>query len=82
MTIGGYVQSHNLNNLCSEYFLTNWSLFGGDCLSKKQTKKKSNITVPKPEMTSDKKYRCPIDQEVYDDKKDYESHCHEEHDVL
>jgi len=51
-------------------------------LSKKQTKKKSNITVPKPEMTNDKKYRCPIDQEVYDDKKDYESHCHEEHDVL
>jgi uncharacterized C2H2 Zn-finger protein len=51
-------------------------------LSKGRSKKKSNIIVPKPEMTGDKKYRCPIDQEVYDNKKDYESHCHEEHDVL
>ena len=56
-------------------------LFGGDCLSKDR-KKKSNISVPKPEMTNDKKYRCPIDQEIYDNKKDYEAHCHEEHDVL
>ena len=40
------------------------------------------ITVPEPEMTKDKKYKCPIDQEVYDNKKDYEMHCKEEHDVL
>jgi hypothetical protein len=40
------------------------------------------VTVPKPEMTADKKFKCPIDQEVYDNKKDYETHCKEEHDVL
>ena len=40
------------------------------------------VTVPEPEMTKDKKYKCPIDQEVYDNKKDYEMHCKEEHDVL
>ena len=40
------------------------------------------VTIPKPEMTDDKKFKCPIDQEVYDNKKDYESHCKEEHDVL
>lgn len=40
------------------------------------------ITVPEPEMTKDKKYKCPIDQEVYDNKEDYEMHCKEEHDVL
>ena len=40
------------------------------------------ITVPKPEMTKDKKYKCSLDQTVYDNKKDYEAHCKEEHDVL
>jgi hypothetical protein len=40
------------------------------------------VTVPKPEMTKDKKYKCPIDQEVYDNKEDFEAHCKEEHDVL
>ena len=40
------------------------------------------VTVPEPEMTVDKKYRCPIDREVYDNRKDYDAHCHEEHDVL
>ena len=40
------------------------------------------VTIPKPEMTDDKKFKCPIDQEVYDNKKDYETHCKEEHDVL
>ena len=40
------------------------------------------ITVPKPEMTKDKKFKCPLDQTVYDNKKDYEKHCKEEHDVL
>jgi hypothetical protein len=40
------------------------------------------VTVPKPERTMDKKYRCPIDQEIYDSKEDFESHCKEEHDVI
>ena len=35
-----------------------------------------------PEMTNEKKYRCPIDQEIYDSREDYDSHCKEEHDVL
>jgi len=39
-------------------------------------------TVPKPEVTKDKKYKCPIDQEIYDSKEDFEAHCKEEHDVL
>ena len=42
----------------------------------------SRVTIPEPEMTGEKKFRCPIDQEVYDNRKDYESHCKEEHDVL
>ena len=40
------------------------------------------VTIPEPEMTSDKKYRCPLDQAVYDNREDYDSHCKEEHDVL
>ena len=40
------------------------------------------VTVPEPEMTKEKKFKCPIDQEVYDNRKDYETHCKEEHDVL
>jgi hypothetical protein len=40
------------------------------------------VTIPEPEMTRDKKFKCPIDQEVYDNREDYESHCKEEHDVL
>jgi hypothetical protein len=51
-------------------------------LSKKNPREKSNITVPKPEMTKDNKYKCPLDQTVHDNKKEYETHCHEEHDVL
>ena len=51
-------------------------------LSDECKKTKPRITVPKPEMTKDKKYRCPLDQELYDNKKDYEAHCKEEHDVL
>ncbi len=57
-------------------------LIGGEFLPKKTTKKDSNIIVPEPEMTPDKKFKCPIDQEVYTNKKDYEKHCHEEHDVM
>jgi hypothetical protein len=45
-------------------------------------KTEPRITIPEPEMTKDKKYKCPLDQEVYDNKKDYEAHCKEEHDVL
>ncbi len=41
-----------------------------------------NVTIPEPIMTQDKKYKCPIDQAVYDDRKSYEQHCAEEHDVL
>lgn len=51
-------------------------------MPEKRSKKEKNITVPEPEMTHDKKFRCPIDQEVYDNRKDYESHCKEEHDVM
>ena len=40
------------------------------------------VTIPEPEMTSDKKLRCPIDQQVYDNREDYVAHCKEEHDVL
>ncbi|HLN89106.1 MAG TPA: hypothetical protein VK253_03485 [Candidatus Binatia bacterium] len=40
------------------------------------------VTIPEPERTSDKKFRCPIDQEVYDNREDYNAHCKEEHDVL
>jgi hypothetical protein len=40
------------------------------------------VTIPEPELTSDKKFRCPIDQVVYSNRKDYDAHCKEEHDVL
>jgi hypothetical protein len=40
------------------------------------------VTIPEPEMTGDKKFKCPIDQQVYDNREDYEAHCHIEHDVL
>ena len=40
------------------------------------------VTVPEPEMTNDKKFKCPLDQQVYDNREDYEAHCKEEHDVL
>lgn len=51
-------------------------------MSKNRSKKDSNITIPEPEMTSDKKFRCPLDQQVYTNRKDYDAHCKEEHDVL
>ncbi|MGD0644567.1 MAG: hypothetical protein ABSA75_06655 [Candidatus Bathyarchaeia archaeon] len=51
-------------------------------MSKKHSKKDSNITVPKPEMTKDNKYKCPLDQTVHDKKSDYDKHCKEEHDVM
>ena len=40
------------------------------------------VTIPEPEMTRDKKFRCPIDKEVYANRADYESQCKEENDVL
>jgi hypothetical protein len=51
-------------------------------LSEERDRKGSNITVPEPEMTKDNKYKCPLDQAIYDNKEDYEAHCKEEHDVL
>jgi hypothetical protein len=39
------------------------------------------ITIPDPEITNEKKYRCPIDQQEYDSREDYNAHCKEEHDV-
>lgn len=40
------------------------------------------VTIPEPEITEEKKLRCPLDQQVYDNREDYNSHCKEEHDVL
>ena len=40
------------------------------------------VTVPEPELTKEKKFKCPLDQQVYDNRADYEAHCKEEHDVL
>jgi hypothetical protein len=40
------------------------------------------VTIPEPEMTNEKKFKCPIDQQVYDNREDYNSHCKEEHDVM
>jgi hypothetical protein len=57
-------------------------LIGGDVLSEKRSRRESNISVPEPEMTKDNKFRCPLDQAVYDNRKDYDRHCKEEHDVL
>ncbi len=50
--------------------------------SEKRSRSESNITVPEPEMTEDNKFKCPLDQAVYDNRKDYDRHCKEEHDVL
>jgi hypothetical protein len=35
--------------------------------------------IPEPEMTSEGKYRCRKDNQEYDNREDYESHCMEEH---
>jgi hypothetical protein len=45
-------------------------------------RKDQKITIPKPEMTPHKKFKCPLDQSIYDAKEDYERHCKEENDVL
>ena len=43
---------------------------------------KSNITVPEPEMTPHKKFKSPLDQQIYETRAEYDAHCKEEHDVL
>ena|GEM_PF-769384 len=78
------MQSHNLNNYPMVGVLKiNFRL---EVIvlteSEKRSRRESNITVPKPEMTKDKKFKCPLDEEVYDKREDYEKHCKEEHDVL
>ena len=49
----------------------------GDCKSTAP-----RVTIPEPEITNEKKFKCPIDQEEYENREDYETHCKEEHDVL
>jgi hypothetical protein len=41
-----------------------------------ETKK---TTVPEPEMTSEGKFKCRADNQEYDSREDYDSHCMEEH---
>jgi len=36
-------------------------------------------SVPEPEMTSEGKFKCRADNQEYDNREDYESHCMEEH---
>ncbi len=86
------MQSHNFNNHPKKSLFVN-QIFGGggylpegDLSGSEQNKNRSmrgpNVTIPEPIITQDKKYKCPIDQAVYDDRKSYEQHCTEEHDVL
>ncbi len=82
--IGAWLQSHNFNSnyrcLVSSFGNRVW--LEVNYLPDECKKTGPRVTVPKPELTKDKKYRCPLDQEVYDNKEDYEAHCKEEHDVL
>lgn len=57
-------------------------LGGGEFLKEDPRKKEPKITIPEPEITKHKKFKCPLDQSIYDSKEDYERHCKEEHDVL
>ena len=41
-------------------------------MTKDPCRRDPKITVPKPEMTKDKKFKCPLDQTVHDNKEDYE----------
>ncbi|HLN45442.1 MAG TPA: hypothetical protein VK209_07015 [Candidatus Sulfotelmatobacter sp.] len=41
----------------------------------KMSKSKSRL---EPEMTSEGKYRCRIDNQEYDTREDYDTHCMEE----
>ena len=69
------------------FVLATERIFGGEVVSEKseESKCRSNemrVTVPEPEITNEKKFKCPLDQAVYDNREDYERHCKEEHDVL
>ncbi len=44
-----------------------------------ETKMSKSKSRPKPEMTSEGKYRCRFDNQEYDTKEDYDAHCMEEH---
>jgi hypothetical protein len=35
--------------------------------------------MPEPEMTSKGKYKCRKDNQEYDTREDYDTHCMEEH---
>ena len=51
-------------------------------MTKARARREPRITVPDPEMTKDKKFKCPLDQTVFANRSDYDKHCKEEHDVL
>lgn len=50
-----------------------YNFFGGEFVME------SKKNIPEPEMTSEGKYRCRKDNQEYDNREDYESHCMEEH---
>jgi hypothetical protein len=39
----------------------------------------SKRSIPEPEMTADGKFKCRRDNQEYDNREDYESHCMEDH---
>jgi hypothetical protein len=39
----------------------------------------SKKNIPEPEMTAEGKYKCRKDNQEYDNREDYNSHCMEEH---
>jgi hypothetical protein len=44
-----------------------------NCLTEDPCRREPKITVPEPEMTKDNKFKCPLDQAIYDNKKDMRS---------
>jgi hypothetical protein len=75
---------HILNNYlaCTVTCFGEHFLLEVNCLTEDPCRRELRITVPEPEMTKDNKFKCPLDQTIYDNKEDYEKHCKEEHDVL
>lgn len=74
-----------VRNLIKILWISSFSsfLFRGEYkLSEDLKRTAPKVTIPEPEMTSENKFKCPIDQQVYDNRQDYEAHCKEEHDVL
>jgi hypothetical protein len=75
-------QSHIFNNI--------WlaSLISALCLEvivlseERGCGREPKITMPEPELTKERKFKCPLDQAIYDSREEYEKHCKEEHDVL